>query len=279
MLYTAPIKCACCCVARLARSQQCMCHPQIIILCTYIELCLLLLNARLLTLWQTFSLCLFFIQNKAVSVVIWKKPCIAFKSIDRPDAKRQNNRRPCIPKLIGNEMATNSITEYKMSGMLTIFPALKSMWSPWGPILIKDRQSGRFRVDLELQRELLHLVVPLKPQEILFHKAPLWFSGLGSLWRQGASGFKQGVCLWKSRSAFHFQSRWRQSPPASVDLSHNLIFSAAHHLPPSAYFHRNHIVYITGLSLNTLQSAMLLWLFSSGFLALKWPEAGTFCKD
>lgn len=47
--------------------------------------------------------------------------------------------------------------------------------------------------------------VPLQHQEILLQTAPLCFLSLEILWRRRTRVLKQGVCIWKRRSAIHFQ--------------------------------------------------------------------------
>lgn len=129
------------------------------------------------------------------------------------------------------------------------FPKFWSVQSPrkeWGPVLIKHLWSSRLRVDLQVKRDFfLRLAVPLKHQEILLQKAPLRFLSLESLWRQRTGGLKQGVCVWKHRSAIHFQLSWVQTARLWWDCSLHLISCAMLQIHPTAY--------LTAITLSAVQ--------------------------
>lgn len=116
-----------------------------------------------------------------------------------------------------------------------------------GLVLIKHLWSSRLRVNLQVKRDffLRRLAVPLKHQEILLQKAPLRFLSLESFWRQRTGGLKQGVCVWKHRSAIHFQLSWVQTACLWWECSLHLISCAMRQTPPTAY--------LTEITLSTVQ--------------------------
>lgn len=102
-----------------------------------------------------------------------------------------------------------------------------------------------------------------KHQEISLQKAPLCFLSLESLWKPRTGGFKQGVCLWKHRSAIHFQLSWVQSTHLWwVGSPHLISSSMLQQILPA--------VPLAAITLSTLQIWPVCFLIMSEYLAQRW---------
>lgn len=126
--------------------------------------------------------------------------------------------------------------------MFTTFPQLRGRQSPrkkQSPVLIKHlwgrQAAGGSASEEGFIFSFWRSAVPLKRQEILLQKAPLWFSSLESLWRRRTGGFKQGVCAETRISHSLSAERWCKPLPSPY-----LRRSAAD--TPSSLSHSNHIV-------------------------------------
>ena len=102
-----------------------------------------------------------------------------------------------------------------------------------------------------------------KHQEILLQKAPLCFLSLESLWKPRTGGFKQGVCLWKHRSAIHFQLSWVQTT--------HLWWVGSPHLTSSSMLQQIlPAVPLAAFTLSTLRIWPVCFLILSEYLVRRW---------